>query len=58
MEEKRITKEEFDAAVKKAIEKVTNERGLEGMAAFIVPLTGATFAREMRDILFPEESEG
>ena len=59
MEEKRITKAEFDAAVVATTDKMVNDERLEGMSKFIVPLTGTMFAKEMRDILFPDdETEG
>lgn len=59
MEEKRITKTEFDVAMAKATERMANDERLEGISKFIVPLTGTMFAKEMRDILFPEdETEG
>lgn len=59
MEEKKITKAEFDKAVAAVTEKMANNDKLEGMSKFIVTLTGTMFAREMRDILFPEdETEG
>lgn len=55
MDEKKITKAEFDEAAKKAVDKVVKRPELEGMAAFIVPMTGMMFASEMRDILFPDD---
>lgn len=59
MEEKKITKAEFDAAMVATTDKMANDERLEGMSKFMVPLTGTMFAREMRDILFPEdETEG
>lgn len=59
MEEKRITKAEFDAAVVATTDKMANDEHPEGMSKFLVPLTGTMFAKEMRDILFPEdETEG
>ena len=58
MEEKRITKTEFDAALTAVIEKLENDERLDEFATFLVPLIGSMFALEMRDILFPEESKG
>ena len=59
MEEKKITMAEFDAAVVKTTEKLVKDERMEGMAAFLIPMTGTMFAKEMRDILFPEdETEG
>lgn len=59
MNEKAITKAEFDKAVVAATEKMVNDDKLEGMAKFLVPMTGTMFAKEIRDILFAEnETEG
>lgn len=52
-----INKAEFDAAMKKVAEDVTNDPKVEGMAKLIMPLTGMTFACKMADILFPENKE-
>jgi len=59
MNEKTITKAEFDKAFAAVTEKMVNDDKLEGMAKFLVPMTGTMFAKEMREILFPEdETEG
>lgn len=61
MEEKKITKAEFYHAVAKATEKVIkySSEKAGGMASFIIPLAGTILAKEMRDILFPDdETEG
>ena len=59
MEEKKITKAESDQAMVKVVDKFANDDKLEGIAKFLVPMTGTMFAREIRDILFPEdETEG
>ena len=57
MEEKRITEEQFDKAVKDAMEAFMNEKDLEGTAKLMVPLTGAMFANKMREFLFGENKE-
>lgn len=59
MNEKTITKAEFDMAIAAVTEKMVNDDRLEGMAKFLAPMTGTLFAKEMREILFPEdETEG
>lgn len=57
MEEKRITKEQFDKAVEDAMKAFMNEEKLEGTAQIMVPLTGAMFAGKMREFLFGENKE-
>ena len=57
MEEKRITREEFDNAVIEVIVDMVNEEVLEGTAKLIVPMTGSMFASKMRRILFGENQE-
>lgn len=51
-EEKRITREEFEAAMHAAADNVMNDPKCEGMAKLMIPLTGMTFARQMEEILF------
>lgn len=57
MEEKRITEEQFDKAVKDAMEAFMNDEELKGMAKLMVPLTGTLFAGKMREFLFGENKE-
>lgn len=54
MEEKRITKKEFDDAVVKAIDAVFDEKRLEGESRFMVSLSGMVFAKKIEEILFGE----
>lgn len=54
-EEKRITSEEFKAAVSAASDYIVNDPEVEGMAKFMVPLTGMMFAAKMEEILFGKE---
>ena len=52
-----MTREEFDKAIHKALEK-TMEEAVEKIGpsgALIVPLINVIFARTLRDQLFPEE---
>jgi hypothetical protein len=61
MYENKITKAELDAAMAKATEIVMKDASEKagGLSAFIIPLAGTMLAKEMRDILFPEdETEG
>lgn len=51
-EEKRITREEFEAAVHAAVEKLVDDPKVEGMAKFLIPTIGMTFACQMEEILF------
>ena len=46
-----INKAEFDAAMKKVAEDMTNDPKIEGMAKMILPLSEMTFAAKMADIL-------
>lgn len=57
MDEKRITAAEFDEAVHKAIDKMIRDPQITGPAKFLIPLTGATFATKVREILFPDDAE-
>lgn len=52
-----INKAEFDAAMKKVAEEMTNDPKIEGMGKMLIPLTGMTFAAKMADILFAENKE-
>ena len=56
-EEKRITREEFKAAVSAASDYIVNDPEVKGMAKFMVPLTGMTFAAKMEEILFGKEED-
>lgn len=54
-EEKRITREEFETAVHLSVEKLVNDPKVEGMAKFLIPTIGMTFAFQMKEILFGKE---
>lgn len=51
-----INKEEFDDAVRKAIEKIGEDSRVKGMSGFILVMAGTSFASDMRRILFGEEN--
>ena len=57
MEEKKITVEEFDGAVKQVMSNMIDDDKLQGMSKLIVPLVGTIFAKDMRKILFGEVSD-
>lgn len=51
-----INKEEFDAAVVKAMDKLGKDSRMKGMSGFILMMAGTSFASDMRRILFGEEN--
>ena len=51
-EEKRITREEFRSAISTTVEKLVNDPKVEGIAKFLIPTIGMTFACQMEEILF------
>ena len=59
MEEKRISKAEFEAAVEQVMGDIIENPELDdgGMAKLIIPLIGMTFASQMKEILFSEDKE-
>ena len=55
-----ITKEQFDNAVVETMNDIMNDPRIEGgMSKLLIPLTGATFAGQMREKLFgkPDNNE-
>lgn len=54
-DEKKIIREDFKTAVRAVIEDMAADEKLEGMAAFVVPLTGMMFADKMEEKLFGKE---
>lgn len=57
MEEKKITCEEFNQAVKAVIAEWVNDPDLEGIEKLLIPMTGAAFASKVRKILFEKEND-
>lgn len=57
--EKKITKEEFEKAMKQVMDEQINDPDLKGkgMASIMLPLLTMTFASKMKRILFGEEDE-
>lgn len=56
MEEKKITREEFDQAVKATISEMVKDPELEGIGKLLIPMTGAAFASEVKEKLFGKEN--
>ena len=50
-----ITREDFDRAVKIALEEMTSVIDTKGLTGMIMPMIGVTFAGRMRSILFEED---
>lgn len=57
MDEKTITKKEFDDAVVKAAANISDDEMLSAKSSMLFSLIGMTFALEMKEILFSEEKE-
>lgn len=57
MEERTITKAEFEAAEKRVMEDQIKNPDIDGMGKLVIPLTGRIFSDSMKKILFPEETE-
>ena len=57
MDERCISKAEFNEAMKKVMDDMMNDPDLDGMAKLLVPMTGVSFATKMEKILFPEEKK-
>jgi hypothetical protein len=51
-EEKRVTRDEFHAAIATAVQNLANDPKVEGIAKFIIPSVGMVFSAEMEEILF------
>ena len=51
-EEKRISREEFDEAVKTVTDDFLKDKDHDGMAKMMVLLTGMMFAGKVKEILF------
>lgn len=55
-----ITKEQYDDAVRETMKDILNDPRIEGgMSKLLIPLTGMTFAGQMREKLFgkPDDDE-
>lgn len=52
-----VTAEEFDAAVKQVIHDQVSDPKLEGLGKLLIPMTGAIFAKEVKEILFGKTEE-
>ena len=56
MEEKKITREDFDQAVKATISAMVKDPELEGINKLLIPMTGAAFASKVKKKLFGKEN--
>lgn len=54
---KMVTAEEFDAAVKQVIHNQVSDPKLEGLGKLLISMTGAIFAKEVKEILFGKTEE-
>lgn len=54
---KMVTAEEFDAAVQQVIHNQVSDPKLEGLGKLLIPMTGAIFAKEVKEILFGKTKE-
>ena len=57
VQKKKVSAEEFDAAVKEVIKNQVADPKLDGMGKLLIPLTGVIFAKEVKAILFGEAKE-
>lgn len=57
MEERKITAEEFDDAVRIAKDMVLHEHSDKALGVTLYTMSGITFAARLRDILFEEEQD-
>ena len=57
MKEKKITREEFDQAVKATVGEIVKYPELEGIEKLLIPMKGAAFASKVRKILFGKEKD-
>ena len=55
MEEKKISKVEFDEAVKQAIHEQVKDPNIGGMCNLLIPMMGMLFASKVKEILFGKE---
>ena len=54
---KMVTAEEFDAAVQQVIHNQVSDPKLEGLGKLLIPMTGAIFAKEVKESLFGKTEE-
>ena len=57
MNEKTITKAEYDRAVKEVMTHEINDPNLQGASKFLIPMVGMIFAQKIADRLFGTESK-
>lgn len=57
MDEKTITKKEFDDAVVKAAASISDDETLSARSKLLLPMLGMFIALKLKEILFSEEKE-
>ena len=57
MDEKKITKAEYDKAVMEVMKREINDPNLEGMGKFLIPMVGMIFAKKISAVLFGSDNE-
>lgn len=57
MNEKKITKAEYDKAVMEVMKHEINDPNLEGMGKLLIPMVGMIFAKKISAVLFGGDVE-
>nr|DAP09268.1 MAG TPA: hypothetical protein [Caudoviricetes sp.] len=57
MDEKKITKAEYDKAVMEVMKREINDPNLEGMGKLLIPMVGMIFAKKIAAVLFGGDVE-
>ncbi len=57
MDEKKITKAEYDKAVMEVMKREINDPNLEGMGKFLIPMVGMIFAKKISAVLFGSDNK-
>lgn len=57
MDEKKITKAEYDKAVMEVMKCEINDPKLEGLGKLLIPMVGMIFAKKIATVLFGTDDE-
>lgn len=57
MDEKKITKAEYDKAVMEVMKREINDPNLEGMGKLLIPMVGMIFVKKIAAVLFGGDVE-
>lgn len=57
MDEKKITKAEYDKAVMEVMKCEINDPNLEGLGKLLIPMVGMIFAKKIAAVLFGSDEE-